>query len=149
MTKAAKKNPSLEPLNILVGKWKTVGRHPMLPGVILEGYTTFKWIEKGAFLLMYNHIDHKDFPDGIAIFGSDDSEKEFSMIYFDERTVSRKYTSTFKKNTWKWWRNDKKFSQRFTGKISNNGDTIISKGEMSQNGKAWEKDLELTYTRIK
>ena len=27
--------------------------------------------------------------------------------------------------------------------------TLVSKGEMFQNGEAWEKDLELTYTRLK
>ena len=149
MSIPAKKNPALEPLSILIGKWRTIGKHPMLPNVILKGQTTFKWLEQGAFLVMYSHIDHKDFPDGIAIFGSDDSEKEFSMNYYDERKVSRKFTSTFKKNVLKWWRDDKKFSQHFIGKIQNNGNTIVSKGKMSRNGKAWEKDLELTFTRIK
>ncbi|MBA3680886.1 MAG: hypothetical protein H0W73_06930 [Bacteroidetes bacterium] len=147
MSKAATKNPALKPLEVLIGKWKTVGKHPMLPGVVLKGKASFKWHKKGAFLLMQTHIDHKDFPDGIAIFGTDDSEKEMSMIYFDERKVSRTYTSTLKKNVWKWWRKDKKFSQRFTGKIKDNGKTIELKGEMSKNGKRWEKDLELIYTR--
>ncbi|MEO6303524.1 MAG: hypothetical protein ABIP51_10150 [Bacteroidia bacterium] len=147
MSKAAKKNPALKSMGVLIGKWKMVGKHPMLPGVILKGKTSFEWLKKGAFVIMRSRIDHKDFPEGIAIFGSDDSKKEFSMIYFDERKVSRTYTSTLKKNIWKWWRKDKKFSQRFTGKITDAGNTIISKGEMSKNGKRWEKDLELIYTR--
>jgi hypothetical protein len=94
-----------------------VGQHPFFPGVLLNGKTSFEWLENGAFLIMHSHIDHEQFPDGIAIFGSDGSEEEYDMIYFDERGVSRKYISTFKNNIWKWWRNDKDFSQRFTCEI--------------------------------
>jgi hypothetical protein len=32
--------------------------------------------------------------------------------------------------------------------ISEDNKTIVSKGEMSKNGGAWEPDLALTYTRI-
>jgi hypothetical protein len=148
MSNAAKKNPLLKSLEILVGEWKTVGKHPLLPNETLHGKTSFQWLENGAFLIMHSHIDHKNFPDGIAIFGSDDSEKEYSMIYFDERNVSRKYISTLENNLWKWWRNEKEFSQRFTGEIRDGGNTIVSTGEMSREGKPWEKDLELTYIKI-
>ncbi|MEO8475318.1 MAG: hypothetical protein ABI477_24155 [Chryseolinea sp.] len=147
MSKASKKNKSLEPLNILIGEWKTVGNHPMVPNTTLNGKTSFEWLENGAFLIMLSHIDHKDFPDGIAIFGSDDSDEEYSMIYFDERNISRKYISSLKNNVWKWWRIDNEFSQRFTCEIKENGDTMVGHGEMSKDGKAWEKDLQLTYTR--
>ncbi|HMJ70437.1 MAG TPA: hypothetical protein VK508_16140 [Cyclobacteriaceae bacterium] len=149
MSKAAKRNPKLESHSILVGEWKTVGHHPFLPDVTLNGTASFEWLENGAFLIMRTHIDHKEFPDGIAVFGSDDSEEECDMIYFDERNVSRKYTSILKNNIWKWWRNDQKFSQRCTCEIKDDGNTIFSKGEMSKDGKSWEKDLELVYTKIK
>lgn len=145
---AAKSNPGLEPLSILIGEWKTVGKHPLLPNQVLRGHATFKWIEGGAFMMMQAVVLHPAFPAGIAIFGSDDSSDEYSMIYFDEREVSRKYISTLKNNVWKYWREDSEFSQQFTCKISNDGNTMVSKGKMSQKGKAWQKDLELTYTRI-
>src|SRR6187402_3917144 len=93
VSKAVKKNPALEPLHILIGEWKTVGKHPFLPNEVLIGHASFNWMEGGAFIIMQTTIEHKDFPDGIAIFGSDDSSDEYSMIYFDEREVSRKYTS--------------------------------------------------------
>ncbi len=50
---------------------------------------------------------------------------------------------------WKWWRNVPAFSQRFTGTIVDGGRTIIGKGELSKDGSSWEKDLELTYKRVK
>ena len=104
--------------------------------------------EAGAFLIMHAAVDHDEFPAGIAIFGSDSTSEEYSMIYYDARNVSRNYTSTLRNNVWKWWRNDPEFSQRFTCTILADGNSITSIGEMSKNGGAWEKDLELKYTRI-
>src|SRR4051812_1595316 len=105
MSKAQIKNHCLEPFNVLIGEWKSIGKHPAMPGVELHGKATFEWLEGGAFVIMRTHVDHKDFPDGIAIFGSDDSEEQFRMNYFDERNVSRQYTSTLNNTVWKWWRN--------------------------------------------
>jgi hypothetical protein len=148
MSKAQQKNHHLEPFNILIGKWKCIGSHPAMPGVVVKGEASFEWLEGGAFVIMRSHIDHKDFPDGVAIFGSDDSNEEFVMNYFDERNVSRKYLSTIKNSVWKWWRDDKEFSQRCTCDIQENGNKIVAKGEMSRKGHGWEKDLELTYTKV-
>jgi hypothetical protein len=50
---------------------------------------------------------------------------------------------------WLWWRDDPKFSQRFTGTLEDGGNRIVGKGQMRHNGGAWEGDLELTYTRVR
>jgi hypothetical protein len=142
-------NPTLKPFSILVGKWNTIGTHPYIPDTTFHGHTSFEWLEGGAFLIMRSEIDEPGIPSGIAIFGSDDSTKEYFMLYFDERGVSRKYEVILHNNIWKWWRNAPGFSQRFTGTIVHEGHTIMGKGEMSEDGKFWEKDLELTYTRVK
>lgn len=97
---------------------------------------------------MHSKNDEGKIPAGIAIFGSDDSTGELFMLYFDERKVSRKYDVSFQDNVLMWWRNDPDFSQRFTCKFSDNDNTITGKGEMCKDGKNWEKDLELTHTRI-
>ena len=146
-SEAAKPNPKLQPLGVLVGSWTTVGTHPMVPGKIFHGRTTFEWIEGGAFLMMRSEIDEPEIPSGISIFGSDDVTGEWSMLYFDERGVSRHYETSLRNNEWKWWRNNAEFSQRFTGKISSDRRTIVGSGEMSRNGGPWESDLQLTYTR--
>jgi hypothetical protein len=135
-------------LGILIGEWKVIGKHPLFPGVTLTGTTIFKWIENGAFIQMNNFINHEQFPDGITILGSDNSDQEYLMLYYDERGVSRRYNCTIKNNIWSWWRDDPDFSQQFHCEIRDNGNTIISKGKMSRNGGPWEDDLELTYSRI-
>ena len=72
------------------------------------------------------------------------------MLYFDESGVSRKYEVSLHDNVWKWWRNSPDFSQRFTGTIVDDGNTIASTGELSKdNGSTWEKDLALTYRRAR
>lgn len=146
--KALIPNPALLPLSGLVGEWETIGTHPYLPDMILHGHTSFNWIEGGAFLIMHSEIDEPEIPSGIAIFGSDDSTGEYFMLYFDERKVSRKYDVSFQGKNIKWSRNSSDFSQRMTLTFADNN-TIISKGEMSKDGKIWENDLELTYNRVK
>jgi hypothetical protein len=146
---AAIPNPALKPFGVLVGEWKTVGTHPLIPNNVLDGHSSFKWLEGGAFLMLHSEVDKEGFPRGIAIFGSDDATGEYFMLYFDERKVSRKYEVSFQDNVLKWWRNAPGFSQRYTWTITDNGNTIINKGELSKDGTAWEKDLEQTFTRIK
>jgi hypothetical protein len=147
--KALKANPALKPFAVLIGEWKTIGFHPYLPGIMLHGRTSFEWLEGGAFLIMRSEIDEPRFPNGIEIFGSDDVAKKFFMFHFDERGVSRKFDVTITGNKLKCWRDESSFSQRNIIAIEDDGNKLISKGEMSRDGGAWEKDLELTYRRIK
>lgn len=142
-------NPALKSLSVLIGEWDTVGAHPLIPDTTLHGRTSFEWLEGGAFLIMHSEIDEPGIPTGIAIFGSDDTSEEYFMLYFDERGVSRKCSATLNNNVFKWWRDAPGFSQRYTGTIVDGGNTMISKGELSKDGSSWEKDLELTYTRVK
>ena len=142
-------NPALQPFTVLIGEWETVGTHALIPGTTFHGRASFGWIEGGAFLLTRSEIDEPGIPTGIAIIGSDDALGEVYMLYFDERGVSRKLEVSLRNNLWKWWRNAPGFSQRYTGTIADDGNTIVSKGELSRDGSSWEPDLELTYTRVK
>ena len=99
--------------------------------------------------MWHSEIDQEGFPAGIAIFGSDDGTGEYFMMYFDERKVSRKYEVSFQDGVLTWWRNAPGFSQRYTWTIIDNGNAINSKGQLSKDGKTWENDLELTFTRIR
>jgi hypothetical protein len=145
---AAIPNPKLDSLKFLVGSWNTTGTHPLVPGITFHGRTTFEWIFGGAFLCMRSQINEKEIPDGIAIFGTDDDSGQLFMLYFDERKVSRKYNAEVKGEQLRWWRNADDLSQRNTMTLIDNGDEIISAGEMSRDHKNWEQDLSLTYNRI-
>jgi hypothetical protein len=148
MQEASIPNPALEPFSVLIGNWNTTGTHALIPDTILHGRTSFEWLQGGAFLMMRSEIDEPGIPSGIAIIGSDDSTKEYFMLYFDERGVSRKYEVTLQDNVWKWWRNAPGFSQRYEGTIVDSGNRVIGKGELSRDDSSWEKDLDLTYQRV-
>ena len=102
--KALIPNPALRPLQFLIGEWRTTGTHPMVPGKELPGRTSFAWHEGGAFLIMRQQVDESDFPDGVAIIGSDDAAGTFSMTYFDERGTSRLMEVTVRSGTVTWRR---------------------------------------------
>lgn len=146
--KALIPNPALKPFEVLIGEWKTIGSHPYLPRITLHGRASFEWIEGGAFLILRCEIDDPRIPHGIEIFGSDDIAKTFFMLHFDQRGTSRKFDVTIKNNKITWVRDDPNFSQHYILTVEDNGKKLVNKGKMSQNGGQWEKDLELTYTRI-
>lgn len=141
-------NPALRPFEVLIGEWQTTGSHPYFPDVTLTGRAIFEWHEGGAFLIMRAEINHPKFPDGIEVFGSDDSAKTFFMLHFDERGTSRKFDVQVNNSGFTWQRDDPEFSQRYTLKVQDSGQRLEGKGEMSRNGKAWEGDLSLVYTRV-
>jgi hypothetical protein len=142
---AQKPNSALKPFEFLIGEWRTTGTHPMMPGKQLTGRTSFAWHERGAFLLMRNEVDEPDFPDGVAIIGSDNSTGTFSMIDFDERGVSRTMDVKVADETVTWRHDNPDFAQWLT--IMKDGDRLISKGLMAERGGAWKDDLSQIFDR--
>ena len=144
---AAIPNPALQPFAFLVGEWRTEGAHPMLPGKALNGRTSFAWSDGGAFLVMRSEIIEPEIPSAIGMIGTDDGSNECSMLYFDERGVSRRYLVELSGEGFRWWRDAPGFSQRFVARLLDGGKRMVGQGEMNR-GERWEPDLQLTYTRI-
>ena len=133
----------------MVGEWKSEGTHPAVPDKVLTGKASFQWIEGGAFLRWYAEVEEEGFPAGVAIFGSDDATGALFMLYFDERKVSRKYDVSVEKNVVNWWRNAPGFSQRYSWTLTDDGNTIVGKGELSKDGTTWKGDLSQTFVRVR
>jgi hypothetical protein len=140
------KNPALKNLNILIGNWEMSGRHRLIPNPII-GSVNFTWIDGESFLMMRTDFNHSGPPNSTAIIGSDDSAGILSMLYFDERGVSRIYEMEFGENIWKIRRNFPGFYQRFIGGVKDSGNTIEGVWELSKDDINWENDLQITYTR--
>ena len=145
---AQRPNPALEPLTPLIGEWRTTGTHPLMPGTTLSGRTSFAWHEGGAFVVMRSEIDEPGIPSGIAVVGSDDAAGTFTMIYFDERDVSRRYTVEVGDGEVSWHRDEAGFAQRMVLTVDGDGHRLHAQGTMSREGAPWEPDLQLTYERI-
>jgi hypothetical protein len=145
---AQRPNPALEPLAPLLGDWRTTGTHPLVPGTTFHGRTSFTWHEAGAFVLMRSEIDEPGIPSAVAVIGSDDAAGTFTMVYFDERDISRRYTVEVGDGEVSWHRDEAGFAQRMVLTVADDGRRLDAKGTMSHQGGPWEDDLRLTYERI-
>lgn len=138
-------NPALNALELLVGEWNMeLSNAAFLPDPAqkVNGLVTFEVIENGALLVMRQS--------GAAtwVIGRDEDQTEYDVLYFDDRKVSRVYKMSFAKNVWKLWRDSPNFSQRFEGMISEDGKTIKAYWEKSSDGKQWEHDFDMLFTKV-
>jgi hypothetical protein len=147
-----KSNPALEQLTLFIGEWDieiTSMSFRDDPSAVERGHTSFDWLEGGAFLVQHSEIAASDFPRNMAVIGADDEAGIYRMLYYDARGVSRIYRMTFSGGIWTIWRDSPGFSQRFHGTFSEDGTIIIAYWERSSDGSNWERDFDLTYTKVR
>jgi len=142
-------NPRLAAFEPLIGVWTTVGRHSMMPGITLHGRTAFEWHEGGAFLRVSSEIEEPGIPSAIAIIGSDDEVGALTMLYFDERAVTRRFEVAIEGAVLRWWRTAPGFSQRYVITVAPDGNTLSGVSSLSKDDATWEQDLELSYARVR
>ena len=114
-----------------------------------RGHSSFAWLEAGAFLIQHSEISASDFPRSVAVMGPDEEAATYAMLYSDSRGVSRIYRMTFSGGIWTLWRDFPGFSQRFQGTFSEDGKVISAYWEKSSDGSNWERDFDLTYTKVR
>jgi len=145
---------SLDRLDGLIGEWDMEASFeagyfgPGSPALTAGGgQTTFEWLEGRFFLTQRFVNEHPDAPSGIALIGAGAEPASFVQRYYDSRGVERVYQMTLDGGLWKLWREAPGFCQRYTGQISDDGDTITGAWEFSPDGQAWRHDFGLTYLR--
>jgi uncharacterized protein YndB with AHSA1/START domain len=139
-------NPALKKLAILVGDWNV---EAIIGEFRQVGRARFEWVEGGAFLKEHWDFAPSELPPAATwIIGSDESSEDYSVLYYDSRSVARVLHMRMEEGAWKLWRDDPKFSQRFMGKFSPDGNTIQVYLEKSFDGKQWVHDFDLVFTRI-
>ena len=143
-----KPNPELKNLEVVVGEWDLQGAHPLIPTPI-RGRASFEWLEGGDFLAWRTNYEQPGPPSALAVIGRDDSTATYSVLYYDQRGVSRIYEITIEDNVWKMRRDAPGFQQRMTFTISDDRNTITVHGELSEDGSHWKQDLDLSYTRTR
>lgn len=154
----------LEALDALAGEWElqaSVNGKPMGRDRITFTWmrATFKQMKDSPFMVQHSRVTSTE---GIpaewldnapswatTIVGLDDTSGQFTQLYADSRGVYRVYQMSFDGKIWKLWRNAPDFSQRFEGKLSEDGNTITAHWDASTDGKHWERDFDLLYTRKK
>jgi hypothetical protein len=143
-------SPALAPL---VGEWRILAAFDNALPVDIGARASFEWLPGERFLIERWEIPVPEAPDGIAIIGADPKRKgNYLQHYFDSRGVARVYKMSLAEGIWTLWRDEPDFapldfSQRFTGTFSDEGSTIAGRWEICHDGKTWEHDFDLTYTR--
>jgi hypothetical protein len=137
-----------ERLEAFVGEWSIEAGPPGGPPWPGEGRVTFEWLDGAPLLIERSHVDLPEAPDGVAVIGCDGMSDTYSQLYTDDRDVQRIYRMSLKDGVWKLWRDGKPFSQRFTGTFSEDGKTIAGRWEKAEDGRTWETDFDLTYTKV-
>jgi hypothetical protein len=87
-------------------------------------------------------------PAAVWIIGRDDSEAGYSVLYADDRGVSRIYSMSFTDGRWQMSRDTPDFSQRFEARLDPDAGVIRGRWEKSTDqGATWEHDFNLEYIR--
>lgn len=154
--------PPLQQFGRLVGAWTTEATHPMMPGVVVHGTTTFEWLDGERFLIVRSDTDHPKFPGAISIIGDMGADRvdeganaapdvpshgALQMHYFDTRGVFRAQETSIDDTAWRWERIVPGFSQRFTGRFTDDGNTIDGMCELRRDDVHWKDDLKIVYRR--
>jgi hypothetical protein len=105
----------------------------------------FEWFEDGEFLVLRQGT--KETAHANWFIGHDQDFPNYTVLYYDDRHVSRVYEMSFKDDTWKIWRNAPNFMQIFEGKFSKDKNTIAGAWRKSFDGNKWEHDFDLVYKR--
>ena len=115
---------------MLVGEWSQQATPPggePWPG---EATVTFEWLEGSDKRLLVERmsVEMPEAPDGVCVIGCDAANGTYFQLYTDDRGVCRVYEMSIGDGEWKLWREGEPFSQRFTAKISDDGNTIDARG---------------------
>ena len=153
MTARPSSSDSLEALKSLVGEWRLVATFKDMQPADIGARVAFEWLPGERFLIQRWEIPIPEAPDGIAIIGPDpEREGNYLQHYFDSRGVARVYKMSLENGVWKLCRDEADFSpldfsQRYTGTFSDDGKTIAGAWEICHDGKTWQHDFDLSYTK--
>jgi hypothetical protein len=149
MTDQPTAEQALKELEVLVGEWSQEAIPPggeRWPG---EARATFGWLEgsDNRLLVERSTVEMPEAPDGVCVIGCDAANGTYYQLYSDDRGVCRIYEMSIGNGEWKLWREGEPFNQRFTAKISEDGNRIEGRWEADE-GDGWKTDFDLIFTRV-
>ena len=147
----------IERLEPLIGEWQMQAVFPSSSPIETSeaqgaARTVFEWLPERRLVVQRWEVPHPAAPDGIAIIGFDPRRDTYLQHYFDSRGIARLYEMGFAEGVWTLSRTEAdfsplEFSQRYTGRFSDDGSTIRGSWESSSDGRVWAHDFELLYTK--
>jgi hypothetical protein len=144
------RNPALASLEPLVGNWtmELYGAAFLpTPDTRVTGSVDINWIQGGAAVAM-RQGDSEHPPAAVWIVGHDESEDDYTVLYADDRGVSRVYRMSIEGSRWRMWRDTPEFLQRFEAEVASDGQQISGRWEKSlDQGADWQHDFNIDYIR--
>jgi hypothetical protein len=140
---------ALRALDPLVGEWSLEARWPSGEAWPGSARATFAWHESRRHLVERTSADLPEAPDTVSIIGCDAANGTYYQLYTDSRDVCRVYEMAIGDGEWRLWRSGEPFAQRFTGRFSEDGDTITGRWEIAEGGDDFRTDFDLVLHRIR
>lgn len=115
---------ALAALEPLIGEWTAEFWRPSgerWPG---GGRSTFAWHPSKAHLVWTSEVDLPEAPASTSIIGCDAANGTYSMLYADERGVSRTYDLTIDETGWTLSREGEPFAQQCVVEFADDGNTM-------------------------
>lgn len=141
-------NASLGDLAVLIGRWRVeVSRAEFLSdGEVLGGTMHAEWMDGAALVVSRTLIDGGP-PAAVQVIGRNESGEDDTVLYADDRGVSRVYAMSLHGREW-LSRSDPGFLQRFEGHIAEDGTRIDAEWSKSHDdGATWLHDFDVTYIK--
>ena len=138
----------LRELEPLVGEWATEAIWASGEKWLGGGKVTFEWHASGAHLIERGTADLPEAPDKVSIVGCDAANGTYFQLYSDDRGVCRVYEVSIGDGERKLWREGEPFSQRFTETFGDDGNTIVGRWEVAEDGADYTTDFDLIYRRV-
>jgi hypothetical protein len=139
-----------ERLAQLVGRWRTKGRTiatPEAPEAVIDALDTYEWLP-GRFSLLHT-VDARvgeTRVEGAEIIGWDPVRGAYTTLYFGSDGPNA-YEAGFTDDDGVLVWSMRSATDRFTGRFSDDGATIVGQWERLDEGQSWQPWMEVTLTR--
>jgi hypothetical protein len=140
--------PEHEVMSTLIGRWLTVGETTATddaPALRILASDIYEWVAGGFFVVhtAYGRIGDSDVG-GIELIGYDPETKRYFTHFFDSQGNISTQDLTFSDGTWTW----SGTHARATGVLSDDGRTMPTLHEWSDDGLNWRPSMDVTLRKV-
>jgi Protein of unknown function (DUF1579) len=140
--------PEHELLDVFIGKWITEGETiptDDAPAAKILASDIYEWVAGRFFVLhtAYGRIGDTDVG-GIELIGYDPKVKRYRTHFFDSQGNISNQDLTFRDGTWTWSGQH----ARATLVVSDDGNTMPTRHEWSDDGVTWRPSMNVTLRKV-
>jgi len=140
--------PEHEAMSSLIGKWITTGETAPASGAPpqeINASDIYEWVAGGFFVVhtAYGRIGDAEVG-GVELIGYDPETKKYRTHFFDSQGNISHEDLTFRDGRWTWSGEH----ARATGTLSDDGRTMATLHEWSDDGVNWRPSMNVTLRKV-